>query len=423
MRRLALIVLCLGALLVVRLPFPTAPPTAEARALPRLPPPLDGCSDALAAHDLFKNALGADAAAAGRAQSLADIAAQTNEAPSVEQLEAMARTSARSIQQAGDALDKSATQVEQAMVRAGRRTPVDEFRRRLSHMRDQRTRWEKFAREEGRYISLSPQGQVRPTTAYEAAQSYVEAADDLSMIVQQTPTFISEGGWTIFAAKPDTAPPPNPGWNPTRGSRNLMRGGLNGLHTALALGRRQFPLATRYANAMQESVQEAASDAARIESALGPCRMNAADNAAKPKGVNNVLLPTAIVMASLSAACLAMCDDLMALSEAGLEEGGGGNPTLRDPGRWSCSSATRQCTARIVLNFPTAPSSGTIVVFSSPGGWAGSAPARKGEVPVELTKSYNTCYGTQTGLAIWNGTNANGPNTWTISTNIPVACG
>lgn len=103
---------------------------------------------------------------------------------------------------------------------------------------------------------------------------------------------------------------------------------------------------------------------------------------------------------------------------------GSGQPTLRSFTQWTCSGST--CAGDVVINFPMTISSGSIIVFSSPGSWAGQAlvspSAPPGDVTIRMTRSYNTCYGTQTGLAIWNATNANGPNTWSLTSSIPVTC-
>lgn len=123
-----------------------------------------------------------------------------------------------------------------------------------------------------------------------------------------------------------------------------------------------------------------------------------------------------------------IANTLASLEEMDLDGDGGssgsGQPSLRSFTQWTCSGSS--CAGDVVINFPMKISSGSIIVFSSPGSWAGQAlvspSAPPGDVTIRMTRSYNTCYGTQTGLAIWNATNANGPNTWSLTSSIPVTC-
>ena len=104
---------------------------------------------------------------------------------------------------------------------------------------------------------------------------------------------------------------------------------------------------------------------------------------------------------------------------------GGGTPRFVRIARSFVCSGSR-CSGDVEIDFPLTITSGSIIIFSSPGSFAGqklvSPTSRAGVQTITLDRSYNLCYGTQTGLAIWEAANANGPNNWALNVSIPVSC-
>jgi hypothetical protein len=104
---------------------------------------------------------------------------------------------------------------------------------------------------------------------------------------------------------------------------------------------------------------------------------------------------------------------------------GGGTPKfVRISQPFVCSG--NRCVGAVEIDFPMTITSGSIIIFSSPGSFAGqklvSTTGRAGVQQITLDRSYNLCYGTQTGLAIWDAPNANGPNNWALNVSIPISC-
>lgn len=103
----------------------------------------------------------------------------------------------------------------------------------------------------------------------------------------------------------------------------------------------------------------------------------------------------------------------------------GGTPTLKSFTQFICQG--NECRGDVTINFPMVITSGSIIVGTDPSFFAGqktvSSTSAPGDVTITLTHNYSlTCYGTQTGMGIWNSTTTNGPTSWSIKATIPVTC-
>lgn len=130
--------------------------------------------------------------------------------------------------------------------------------------------------------------------------------------------------------------------------------------------------------------------------------------------------------AVLSATGLYLSSQLSDLALDSTESGGSsgsGQPKLVGSPRFTCSGS--QCTGTIVVNFPSPIRSGYVTAATSAAGFLGQASVSsgyKGDVTIAMSRPYNFCYQTQTGLALWDARTMDGPNTWSLTVSIPVTC-
>lgn len=148
----------------------------------------------------------------------------------------------------------------------------------------------------------------------------------------------------------------------------------------------------------------------------------------KPKGKFSTgrLLGVLGGAAVLSATGLYLSSQLSDLALDSADSGGSsgsGQPKLVGSPRFTCSGS--QCTGNIVVNFPSPIRSGYVTAATSTAGFLGQASVSqgyKGDVTITMSRPYNFCYQTQTGLALWDARTMDGPNTWSLTVSIPVTC-
>ena len=145
----------------------------------------------------------------------------------------------------------------------------------------------------------------------------------------------------------------------------------------------------------------------------------------KKKGGGGKVASVLIAAGVAGGVGLYVSNELSKLDLSGDGDGGtgGGQPTLQGSPRFTCSGS--QCSGDIVVRFPSAIRSGFVTAATSTAGFLGQTQVSQGftgDVTIRMSRPYNFCYQTQTGLALWDAPTMDGPNTWALTVSIPVTC-
>lgn len=256
-------------------------------------PPAD-CEGALAHLQQLRGNVAMDAGVTDRANTLADTAAQTGEAPGADQINRLAEDSLESldlaaseVEDVGEAIGRSLDTANLARQGRAWRQGMDQVRHTRKSLSDvwrpnrRRTPPVNFGRAE---TTSSPGvGRARgvgATTIYQAAESFETATQNLEIIAKNSVQFLAEGPMNmVMPAKPDTPPTPNPSsagsWaeflNRLRSAAARTRAANRGLRTARALQAREFQQAKQNASEMRSATEEAADAVDALQRTLRPC--------------------------------------------------------------------------------------------------------------------------------------------------------
>lgn len=256
-----------------------------------------GCGPSQQGVDRLRADLGLDNSLANRANSLASSALRNGQAPPPTETQALTEDSLDGLNDAGDQLDQATSEISKQLDSMDLPRQQRVWSKGVSDLKTARTTLRSALRQDpiarGQRIgSLSPTG-VGPTTVYEAAANYQNAADNFGSIIGS-----DQGGWMDIAkgqgrvgvGSADTNPPPNPGPDPwqewlkrLQAQMARIRNSVNGLNAAQALRAGQFQQAQQNAGEMQKAMQSVQNLANQLGQMASLCNQAANQNQRPPQ--------------------------------------------------------------------------------------------------------------------------------------------